>query len=698
MKIAYLFCLLSISLSGWADSFQPFEENGKVGIKNQDGKVILPASFEALGWSDGSFSVVGNVTGYRQNNQWGILNLKKEFITKAEFENLIYSSGEYIVARKKINPAQRKAGCLNLRGEIQIPFMYDDIQLHGLRAIVINLINGRYQYGLADLQNKLIIPANYSRITPLGTLRYAVQNETGKIALFAEDGRAVTPFTIDSISVFQGGKAFFYLNGNKGLLDREGKVLAEAHYQDIKTENDVVYVLPHNHWLVLDAANKTQRQVDAETIVPTPAGNNIYTFSGSFGLLDRDWNITLPAHYQHLAYNTHNLFTATKNNKTGIITDQGKQVIPFRYDSVVIHYPFVLTHTHAGWELTDVKQSFTSFKKYNHLGKPQHGLIPAQANRFWGALNTSGDETIHCVFDSLLEISATYIVVKFKGQYGIISPREDWLVAPQPHPLKLVNDSCYLQLQPNNKFLKSFTGSVIYFTDNPLHFGSNFFVEYLPDGTIKHIDYQGRLVARKEPPQVDKIEAVYGEHEGLRGVKRDGKYGFIDSKGRLRIANRYDSITHFSEGLAAIKLIGKWGFINKQDQIVLNPNYTMVSEFKNGLCPVARHGKWGIINAQGNVVLNLEYDSIKREPHHFTLYKNELTGMADAYGRIQVEPRFNSLEVLANGNLKVTQAQKWGVISAEGLSIIPIIYDALYFFPEKQQYLTLQKANWKILK
>ncbi|MBX2915126.1 MAG: WG repeat-containing protein [Cyclobacteriaceae bacterium] len=695
---ALLFCLLTVSFSGWADTFQTFEENGKVGIKNQDGKVVLPASFEALGWSDGSFSVVGNVTGYRQNSQWGILNLKKEFITKAEFESLVYSGGEYVIAKKKINPAQRKTGCLNLRGETQIPFIYDGIQLHGLRAIVINLSNGRYQYGLADLQNKIIIPANYSRITPLGTLRYAVQNESGKIALYAEDGKAITPFAIDSVTVFQGGKAYFYLNGNKGLLDRDGKIMAEALYRDVKTENEQVLVLPHNQWQVLNTANKVQRQFEAETIIPTPDGKNIYTYSGYYGLMDEEWNITLPAHYQYLAYHGQDLYKARKNNKSGIITSQEQPIIPLRYDSVVIHYPFVLTLTHAGWELTDVNQSFRSFKKYEEIGSLQHGLIPAKAYQFWGALNITGDETIHCVFDSLIELSANHIVVKFKNQYGIISHHEDWIVPPQPHPLKLVNDSCYLQLEPTNKFLKSFNGSVIYFTDNSLRFESNLFTEYLPDGTLKQINYRGRLVARKEPPQVDKVEAVFSEYEGMRGVKRDGKYGFIDGKGRLRIANRYDSITHFSEGLAAIKLIGKWGFINMQDQIILNPNYTAVNEFKNGLCLVARNGKWGIINQQGKTIINLEYDSIKQEPPHFLLYKNGLSGLADQHGRILVEPRFTQLEILANGNLKVSQAQKWGVISAEGLSIIPITYDALHFFPEKQQYIGLQKATWKILK
>ncbi|MBK8290379.1 MAG: hypothetical protein IPK96_04865 [Flammeovirgaceae bacterium] len=41
---------------------------------------MVLAAFEALGWSDGSFSVIGDVTGYRLNNHWGILNLKKNLL------------------------------------------------------------------------------------------------------------------------------------------------------------------------------------------------------------------------------------------------------------------------------------------------------------------------------------------------------------------------------------------------------------------------------------------------------------------------------------------------------------------------------------------------------------------------------------------------------------------------------------------
>ncbi len=89
-RIPFILFFLAMSGTQFANGYERFEENGKVGIKDNDGKIILPASFDALGWSDGNFSVIGQITGYRQQNKWGLLTLKKEFITRAEFESLTY--------------------------------------------------------------------------------------------------------------------------------------------------------------------------------------------------------------------------------------------------------------------------------------------------------------------------------------------------------------------------------------------------------------------------------------------------------------------------------------------------------------------------------------------------------------------------------------------------------------------------------
>ena len=114
-----------MALPAQAELYQIFEENGKVGIKNEQGQIVIPPSFEALGWSDGSFSVIGQTTGYRIHEQWGLINLKKEFITPAIFESLVYAGGDHVIARKKLNAAVTKSGCINLQGVIKLPFCYD---------------------------------------------------------------------------------------------------------------------------------------------------------------------------------------------------------------------------------------------------------------------------------------------------------------------------------------------------------------------------------------------------------------------------------------------------------------------------------------------------------------------------------------------------------------------------------------------
>ncbi|MFN8890297.1 MAG: WG repeat-containing protein [Cyclobacteriaceae bacterium] len=113
MKLIPFLLAWLISASLHAEGYLLFEENGKKGIKNEQGQVVIPASFDALGWSDGSFSVIGQTTGYRLHEQWGLINLNKEFITQPLYTQLIYKSGEYIIARKKINPIADKVGCIS---------------------------------------------------------------------------------------------------------------------------------------------------------------------------------------------------------------------------------------------------------------------------------------------------------------------------------------------------------------------------------------------------------------------------------------------------------------------------------------------------------------------------------------------------------------------------------------------------------
>lgn len=65
-----------------------------------------------------------------------------------------------------------------------------------------------------------------------------------------------------------------------------------------------------------------------------------------------------------------------------------------------------------------------------------------------------------------------------------------------------------------------------------------------------------------------------------------GRYGFIDGSGRVRIRPQFDGALPFTEGLAAVRLGGGWGFIDPSGQVVVPLNFYAVSPFSDGLAAV----------------------------------------------------------------------------------------------------------------
>lgn len=700
--LLFLICVFSSE----AAPYELFEQNGKVGIKNDRGQVVIPPAFEALGWSDGSFSVIGETTGYRVQNHWGLINLKKEFITPAEFEELVYQGGEFVVARKQLNPASTKSGCINLRGEIILPFVYDGIKVNGLRAIVFNLVGSRFSYGLTNMKNEVLIPLLYKDIHSLGTLRYAVENREGKIALFSESGTVVSDFAIDSLSAFYKGYSIIHEHGLQGLIDREGVVKAPARYQSIKIEEDgrVFGKLP-GEWTYLDNQNRVLTTLVADELIPVSKRRTIIKSGNRFGLIDELHQPLIRTEWDSLSGLKEDLFLARRDDHWGVITATGKLQVPAVYDTLQIYGQGFRAFLKAnGWLLLDKNGTVKTAKAYRFIHQFDSSTWKVRNGIYWGLLNPNGNEVVHCVFDSIGDRTGNLVAVKFKGLYGIIDLQENWIIAPQRYPIRLADDTRYLLIQPGNSFLKSMDGKVIYFTSYPVEFKEKYWIEHLPNGTENKLSYDGLKIMIEEKPQIKtsatqlSVPGLFQMNEGLQGVCRNGKYGFVDAKGKLRIANRYDSIGAFQNGLAPVKLIGMWGFINSADKIVIQPNYESVSSFVNGLSIVQRSARMGLIDQRGQVVLPLRYEHIDRlSTGKFLLKANRLLGVAHVNGTIEIEPRFDDLKVLENGQLLVKQANKWGLISSSGLDIIPMQYDKLQFDPVKNQYLAFHKSEWRVL-
>jgi len=691
---------MSLVLQAAAGQFNTFDENGKVGLKDAEGKIVIPAQYDAIGWGDGKFSIVERVTGYRLNGQWGLISIDNHRITKPEFINLYPGEGLYIIAYKR-NAMTLKpvAGCVNTSGKEIIPFQYDGVVISSLRAIVFIRNGNKFNYGLIDFDNKKIIPLQYKDIHSIGSLRFAVQNFQNKTALFTETGKQITDFVIDSISLFRKDYATLYQNQLQGLLHRDGQIKVQPMYRTILVEEDgTVRGKQIDEWSFLNDQNQVQKKIQADSIVPVEKDLYKLTNAGEVVLVNQDFKSILKTPFSWLGKFQGDEAVFKCSNRYGLVKKNGTIAIDARADNMVVDHHFVIVNQRQGgrdqWFLLDSAGNKRNTKAYDDIAPWNGKFFPVKSRRYWGAINRKGREIIACTHDSLIQTLDNNVVVKFHEQYGIIDLKEDWLVTPQPNQLQLVSSDRYLEFTDQNTFLKSIDRQIIYFSSNKMEVQDGYLLEHLPSGAIWQIDLQGRIVNREA--QTDKaVEKVFPEREGLRGIKKDGKYGFIDSRGRIRIANRYDDIQNFQEEMAAIKINGKWGFINHQEHIVVQPAYEEVTPFKNGFSIVRQKGLSGLINKTGKIILPVRYQALEVLPsQRIRIMQDGAYGLSTADGHLILNPRYDVLEDLDNGFVIVARDQKYSLLTLQGLSIIPMIYDGLTYDRFNKLYIALKRSEW----
>jgi len=96
---------------------------------------------------------------------------------------------------------------------------------------------------------------------------------------------------------------------------------------------------------------------------------------------------------------------------------------------------------------------------------------------------------------------------------------------------------------------------------------------------------------------------------GLFHMIQNGKYGYIDSKGKIVIQPQFDEADEFSEGLAPVRVGDKWGYIDPTGRIVIKPQYGRVGEFSEGLAAVSvPGGKEGYMDRAQRIVIQPQFD------------------------------------------------------------------------------------------
>ncbi len=689
--LLFLILITAVSVAQSKD-FQLIYKDGKVGLSDASGKVVIPAEYEELGWSTGDQDPESNTIGYRKDNLWGLLALDNEKITKPEYTSLYPVKGGFYIAsvRGKISHHDF-LGVITNQGKVVIPFKYNAIKPDGLRAIVGVKYGRQYKFGVVDMADKPIIPIEYKDIINLGHLRFAVRNFENKTAIFSDGGKPMIDFILDSISNYENGHAVIYANHELGIVNSNGQVIQEPQFKEVLLDKEP-QVKSFDEWQVIKGKS-TSTSLFYDNILPF--GDNEYKVeaNGKSWVINKNNESLTPKKFAFIEEPVNGKMLFMYHEKWGIINPDGEIFMKPKYDSLILNQDVIYAKINGSWSLYDFHGVEKSNANYDQIGKKTSYYYPVKKKNHWGFIDRSGEEVIHCVYDQVGEIVNNMVVVKFHGEYGILDKKGDWVVLPQKGRLTIINDNYYLIKSGDLSTLKNFDNETIYFTQNKVELMADHLLEHLSDGGLWKIDFNGRIVNRNIPQQ--RFQEIRSSGNGLFAVKYQGRFGFVDNQNRLIIANRYEDVGDFGDGLVAVKLLGRWGFIDKYENIVIQPTFSEVGVFKNNMVIVKATSGYGIIDHKGNKLTPLNFDQISALPSgRFLVKKEGKYGLLNEEGALMINAKYDMLEEVNEEYVKVSLFNKYGVLSNNGVDVIPIIYDDLFYDIRFDEYLVKKKSSW----
>lgn len=738
-------------------NFTIVEEDNLKGLFDEEGNMIIPIAYEDLGWTKGMPEVHSKVIGYREQNHWGLIDVKNRKVTEAIYYSLQpFVKKRIIASRGTANSRKKVFGLIDHQGKEKLSFRYHNLVPHQEQLIASVIINDKPHYGVIDAEGQAIIGFRYQKIYGVALGLYAVYNQQDKMALFSSSGVSLSGFEYDSIANFnEQGLAVVYHNGKQGVIRRDGVVVVPIEYRRVKIQNSgEVNVLPFSKWHVMSGDNKKLRSYTFEHI--EPAGVNLYKIKlGDVStFVDQEGKPVLSDNWQ-ISKLEDDFAIIRKGEKFGIMSgaksDEKEIILDAIYDTLFVDGQYLMAARRLGpdelsWSMFNAEGDKLTYYAYQDIKRGSQGRFAVKRKGYWGYLDEKGEEVIPCQYLSSTPFSRGHASVAFLEGQGVIDQWGNWTIEPFKYKganlhLQRIHDDLYIfnteahHYEPARYGLVDSEGKEIYVTHARLRDNGHTVWEINDQGKYGLISYDGKRIL---PTKYDTISALqegvvytfekdghygimnrdgeilvdldnnfqklYPMSEYFLGVRMQDKYGFVDTLGRLRIANRYDSVTHFESNMAAIKLLGRWGYINRSETLVVQPHFEKAYPFIEGLAIVKKDGKYGLVNKKGDVVVSTEYSKIYPAEHNrFVVEKVEpdeeatQVGLVSETGRQLIYPKYDSLNDLGNGYVIISRDGDYGLLTTRGMSTIPLKYDMIKYDPYNDHYLVLEEQRWKTL-
>lgn len=525
----------------------------------------------------------------------------------------------------------------------------------------------------------------------------------GRYGFVDPKGRLVSIPDYEFASEFENGLALVKINGLYGVIDAGFKTIIEPVYESV----DI-----HSHPFVKIRENGRYGLAMADgRIVVEPQYEEMYIFAdtaiavckeGKWAIMNNDGQLVTDFVFDRILGSLNEgLASAKANGKVGFINERGEWVIKPEFDTIPgSAYPsfsdgLAKVGSDGGVGVINRKGEWVvkpAFKKcyinsvqddgtiivdcddlkavilpdgtvapafYNEADKFSDGLMAVcDKNGKWGYINLSGEEVVKPQFDSVSAFSHNLANVSIKKDVFAIGK----------------------------------DGQRRY--DKMLNFNLSEAVGFVNDGLKGLCDADGNEIVA---PRYDDLRNL---GRGVMAVSKDGKWGLMDTGGKMIHDMTFDSVEKFYDDykFAMFKRGEKYGLFDEHGNEVAVCDYLTTTA--DGEYRVKINGLYGLLDCDGKEKIPAKFarlDTFKDGLAAASDPETKLDGVIDLTGEWVIEPKFNRIDLPFDNDMAAAQStdSKWGYIDRSGNWVIEPKYSNADRFRGSLAKVTTE--DWKYL-
>ena len=507
----------------------------------------------------------------QKDDKYGVINKDSNIVVEPKFENVIVpnpSKGIFICYTDN-----NTTKVYNEKNE-EIFTNYNDVSSIRLKNLATNLMYEKSvlkyksgeKYGLIDYSGNKITEAIYESIESLGYKEgELLVKKDGKYGVINIKGTVLVPIKYETVVA-------------DGYYNENSKYENSGYIVSVKTEEGYRYgYMDVDENVILETQyNEISRITDSAD------DKNIYLVAsknGQYGVY-KNRNKIINNEYQSIQYNKNvNSFLLEKSKKYGIADIDGNVKIEVKYSQININGQYLYAKNKDGkievfndkFEMTNESENVYKYKVAD--------------DKFTITIENGNDKTLYGIEDAQGKtvVNPTYIYIEYlhdnyfiacnqDGKLGVINDKGEEKIAIKYSSIQRVKETEMVQTMTSEDGMTQIYSKdmekICEMKDAIVGEEGNYIEVYNENEEI-YISHEGKIVSNKQ---------VY-EKNDLVSVQKDGKWGFEDKTGTIKIECTYDKVTEFNQfGYAGIRKDNKWGVIGKDGKVILEPKYEFNSK------------------------------------------------------------------------------------------------------------------------